>query len=36
MITHVSVAVMFVADQAASRTFYVDRLGFHMVRDEEM
>jgi lactoylglutathione lyase len=27
---------MYVADQAKSREFYVDRLGFEVVRDEEM
>lgn len=36
MITHVSVAVMYVADQDASLAFYVDQLGFAKVRDEEM
>lgn len=36
MITHVSVAVMYVADQEASRKFYVEQLGFEVVRDEEM
>lgn len=36
MITHVSHAVMYVADQAASSEFYVQRLGFELVRDEEM
>jgi len=36
MITHVNVAVMYVADQERSREFYVDKLGFEVVRDEEM
>ncbi len=36
MITHVSVAVMYVADQQASRRFYVDQLGLEVVRDDEM
>lgn len=36
MITHVSVAVMYVADQEAARHFYVDQLGLEVVRDEEM
>ena len=36
MITHVSGTVMYVADQDASRAFYVDKLGFRVVRDEEM
>jgi catechol 2,3-dioxygenase-like lactoylglutathione lyase family enzyme len=36
VITHVSVAVMYVRDQDASKAFYADRLGFEVVRDEEM
>jgi len=36
VITHVSGTVMYVADQDASRAFYVDRLGFRVVRDEEI
>lgn len=36
MITHIGAAVMYVADQDASRAFYVDKLGFSVVRDEEM
>ncbi len=36
MITHVSVAVMYVADQDKSLDFYVDKLGFTMKVDEEM
>lgn len=36
MITHVGIAVMYVADQDASLKFYVDQLGFELVRDEEM
>ncbi len=36
MITHIGAAVMYVADQEASRAFYVDKLGFSVVRDEEM
>ncbi|MFD4429129.1 VOC family protein [Nocardia sp. NPDC058497] len=36
MITHVSHAVMYVADQAASLKFYTQQLGFEIVRDEEM
>lgn len=36
VITNVSVAVMYVADQDASVDFYVNKLGFEKVRDEEM
>ena len=36
MITHVSVAVMYVCDQDASKAFYADQLGFGVLRDEEM
>ena len=36
MITNVSVAVMYVADQDASLNFYVNQLGFEKIRDEEM
>ena len=36
MITHVSVAVMYVADQDASLDFYVNKLGFEKKIDEEM
>lgn len=36
MITHVSVAVMYVGDQESSRRFYVDQLGLEVVRDEEL
>ncbi len=36
MITHVGIAVMYVADQSASERFYVEQLGFEKVRDEEM
>jgi lactoylglutathione lyase len=36
VITHVSVAVMYVADQEASRAFYVEKLGFQVIRDEEL
>ncbi|WP_028478304.1 VOC family protein [Nocardia sp. CNY236] len=36
MITHVSHAVMYVGDQVSSRRFYVDQLGFQVVRDEEI
>ncbi|WP_280268103.1 VOC family protein [Nocardia wallacei] len=36
MITHVSHAVMYVADQAASLRFYTEQLGFELLRDEEM
>jgi lactoylglutathione lyase len=36
MITHVSVAVMYVADQDASLAFYVGKLGFTTKVDEEM
>lgn len=35
MITHVSVAVMYVSDQDASLDFYVNKLGFNKI-DEEM
>ena len=36
MITHVSLAVMYVSDQDASLDFYVNKLGFDMKIDEEM
>jgi lactoylglutathione lyase len=36
VITHVSVAVMYVEDQDESLHFYVDRLGFTKKIDEEM
>jgi catechol 2,3-dioxygenase-like lactoylglutathione lyase family enzyme len=36
MITHVSVAVMYVSDQDASLDFYVNKLGFDKRVDEEM
>ena len=36
MITHVSAAVMYVADQGRSVEFYVDKLGFEKLIDEEM
>ncbi|RDI44643.1 VOC family protein [Nocardia mexicana] len=36
MITRISHAVMYVADQAASVRFYVQQLGFELVRDDEM
>ena len=36
MITHVNLAVMYVADQGKSRDFYVDKLGFTTKIDEEM
>jgi lactoylglutathione lyase len=36
MITHVSVAVMYVSDQDASLDFYVNKLGFEKQIDEEM
>ena len=36
MITHVSTAVMYVADQDASLDFYVGKLGFTRKVDEEM
>ncbi|BAD56991.1 VOC family protein [Nocardia farcinica] len=35
-ISHISRAVLYVADQAASRAFYADQLGFDVLRDEEM
>jgi lactoylglutathione lyase len=36
MITHVSVAVMYVSDQDASLDFYVNKLAFNKKIDEEM
>jgi lactoylglutathione lyase len=36
MITHVGIAVMYVADQDASKKFYAEQLGFEVLRDEEM
>jgi lactoylglutathione lyase len=36
MITHVSVAVMYVADQDRSLDFYVGKLGFRKKVDREM
>lgn len=36
MITHVSVAVMYVADQERSVDFYIDKLGFEKLVDQEM
>ena len=36
MITHVSKAIMYVADQDRSLDFYVHRLGFEKIVDEEM
>lgn len=36
MITHVSVAVMYLSDQDASLEFHVNKLGFDKTIDEEM
>ena len=36
MITHIDVAVMYVADQEKSVDFYVNKLGFEKVLDAEM
>ncbi|MGW6505511.1 VOC family protein [Nonomuraea angiospora] len=36
MITHINVAVMYVADQQQSVDFYVDKLGFTKTVDAEM
>ena len=36
MITHVSLGVMYVADQERSLDFYVNKLGFEKLTDEEM
>lgn len=36
MITHISVAVMYVSDQQKSVDFYVDKLGFTKTTDAEM